>query len=460
MQLATTDMIIIIVYFALLAFFGVFIRRIRGFGDYAVAGRATPAPMVFASLAATYIGPGYSLGLAGKGFASGFFYFFAFLFFSLQTVLVGLFVAPKLRRFQDAHSVGEVLRELYGRESQVMAGLISVGLCAGFAAVMARAGGAVLSSVLGVQLWVGVALITVVGLVYTYTGGLKSVIATEALQFCVIACGISLMAMLTFARTEAPTEVLAGAWTTTRDAMRSTPPLTMIGLALSFLLGESLIPPYSNRALAASSDSASRLGFILAGLFSVAWFAVVAGIGIMATGLLPATTSEDNVFMATASRVLPPGLLGLVVISVAAIVMSSQESVLNAGAVSFARDLVRPFRELSGPASLALSRVVTLGMGIVAMILALRAPSIIQGLLICYSIWAPTVLPVLLWGVLGMPTNGRAGAASIAGGASVSTATLILGGSQLNPATALVFGLVGAAVSAFITLAVVRTKEN
>ena len=432
MQFTTLDLATIASYFALLALFGVLIRKIRGFSDYAVASRATPATMIFASLAATYIGPGYSLGLTGKGYESGFFFLFAFLFFSLQTVLVGVFLAPRLTSFTEAHSVGEVIEKLYGRGAQVLAGIVSVGLCTGFAAVMARVGGTILSSVLGIELWAGVVLITAVGLIYTYTGGLKSVIATEALQFAVIVSGIGLMAIFTYNQIEVPGDVLKSAWSITQDRIESTSPLTMVGLALSFLLGETLIPPYANRALAASTESTSRLGFVLAGLFSVAWFAVIAGLGAMAKFLLPTSTAEDAVFIATATVVLPSGLLGLVVISVAAIVMSSQESVLNAGAVSFTRDLVKPFRRLSPESSLFLSRAVTLGVGGAAMILALRAPSIIEGLLICYSIWAPSVLPVLVWGLLGLPTKPRVGTAAILGGGCSSAFSLTQGGQSLT----------------------------
>ena len=459
MELSTLDLVVIAVYFIGLALFGVLVRRIRSFSDYSVARRSVPMTMIMASLCATYIGPGYTMGLAGKAFASGYFFLIFFLFFSIQTILVGLFLAPRLTGFREAHTLGDVMRVSYGVESQLLTGMISLGLLTGFAAVMARAGGSILAGVLDVPLWLGITIITGVGVIYTFTGGLKAVIATEAIQFAIMIAGIS--AMTLFARVHlADTQTVQSAsLELTGDAFAGQTGGALLGLALAFLLGETLIPPYANRALASGSAAISQKGFVLAGVFSVFWFGMVATLGQTGRQLLPADTPEDSVFMELAAAVLPHGFLGLVVIALAAVVMSSQESVLNAGAVAFTRDLVGVFRPLNDRTSLLISRFLTAVLGAASIYFALQAASIIEGLMICYSIWACTVLPPLIWSLLGLPTSRTAGFLALLLGTVASVSILIfkLGGGSST--TALLAGLTASAVGGLLG-AIVRPRGS
>lgn len=444
MKLTVWDFVAMGVYFGGLAVFGLFVRRVRDFTDYSVAGRAVPTSMVLASLCATYIGPGYSLGLAAKGAVSGFFFLLPFSFFSLQTVLVGLYLAPRLRqRFPQAHSLGDVMRAMYGREAALVTGLVSVGLCTGFAAVMARAGGSVLAAATGQSTATAVAIITGVGITYTFTGGLKSVIATEAMQFSIKVIVVGIVLLLATRRVPALAPLGTQAMARAGEAWRATSAATLFGLIASFFLGETLIPPYANRALAATSTRASRQGFVWAGVFSLLWFTLVVIIGVLATAVVGPKLSAEAAFIQLAAAVLPPGLLGLLLVLVATIVMSSQESVLNAGAVAVTRDVVQFRSHGSEGKQLLATRLTTLTMGVVSAALALHAPSIIDGLLVCYSMWGATVLPPLVWGLLGLPTRRWSGFLAILGGAIASIAYLTSHGGTGGSAMAVLVGLLG-----------------
>ena len=450
MTLTTLDLAVIVAYFGGLTAFGLLVRRISAFEDFSVAERAVPTSMVFASLSATYIGPGYSLGLAAKGATSGFFFLILFLFFSIQTVFVGMVLAPRLRTFKECHTLGDVMGALYGREAQVLTGLVSLGLCAGFAAVLARAGGAVLAEATGLGLASAVLIVTGVGVVYTFTGGLKSVIATEAVQFGIILLAVSVMVLMAASQVPSYDALQSMAIRLTGEQWTATAGLPLVGLIFSFLLGETLIPPYANRALAAESANASRRGFVLAGLFSVVWFSMMVVVGLLGKILVPEIRDIEGVFVALAAHVLPSGLLGLLLVAIAAIVMLTQESLLNAGAVALTRDLVRPLKLLSDSAQLRLARVTTAVLGTSSVFFALRAPTIIEGLLICYSIWAPTVLPALIWGLLGFSTARWSGVLSIVLGGVGSGYCLLAKVGDGDPAVAIVVGLISSFAGAIL----------
>lgn len=418
MSLNLFDFLIIAVYFLGLVLFGIVVRRIRNFGDYAVGGRSVPAAMIFASLSATYIGPGYTMGFAGKGFASGWLFFFVALAFTAQTVLTALFIAPRLHGYKNCYTVGDVVGYAHGKSAHLVAGFISTMLCIGFAAIMSKVGGLVLQGTTGLPLLAGVFLVTGVGVLYCYTGGIKSVIATEAVQFAIFAIAIPILLWMAVYKSGVDLgSADSKGWSLMRSSLDTMPPLQILGLFLAFFLGETLIPPYANRALAASSASTARSGFLAGAGYSVIWFAMVVGLGVVASVAIPDVKSDDA-FMTLAVKYLPHGLLGLLVVAIASIIMSSQESVLNAGAVSFTRDIrdVLSTSPLTDEHRLSLSRLSTLVMGLLAAVLAYFAPSIIDGLLIIYSIWAPSVLPVFLLAiVLRNPVRSAGTAAMVAG---------------------------------------------
>jgi SSS family solute:Na+ symporter len=81
------------------------------------------------------------------------------------------------------------------------------------------------------------------------------------------------------------------------------------------------------------------------------------------------------------------------------VVMSSLDSLLNAGAVAFTQDIVKPFAKLPDEAALNVGRCATIVIAAVAAAGAVAVPSIISGLLICYAIWAPAILPALIIGL-------------------------------------------------------------
>ncbi|GAI54669.1 unnamed protein product, partial [marine sediment metagenome] len=140
---------VVVTYVVVLTFVAVRARAAREFSEFSLARRALPLALVFGSLAATYVGPGFSIGFVGRGFKSGLLFLGIGLAYAVQNILVGLFVAPRLRRLKGCHTLGDAIGQKYDRKCQVLAGIISVGLCAGFAAVMAKAGGDVLHNIFG-----------------------------------------------------------------------------------------------------------------------------------------------------------------------------------------------------------------------------------------------------------------------------------------------------------------------
>jgi SSS family solute:Na+ symporter len=393
---------VVVAYVALLTFVAVRARAAREFEEFSLAKRALPLALVFGSLAATYVGPGFSIGFVGRGFNSGFLFLGIGLAYSLQNILVGLFIAPRLRDLKNCHTLGDAFGQKYDRKCQIVAGVISVGLCAGFSAVMASAGGVVLSDVFQLPSWSSVAIVVGITALYTTFGGLRASVITDAFQFTAFASllPVTLLLAIAFHLNGDPLIFTSQASEATLNGLDSTPTIEIVGLIAAFLLGETLIPPYANRALASRTTKISRGGFVLAGIFSAVWFLVMISLGITARSIIPEDTGEDFVLLNLVKSIMPASGYSLLLVVLVSVVMSSLDSLLNAGAVAFTQDIVKPFVNLTNGAALNVGRAATIVIAVIAAAGAVIVPSIIDGLLLCYTIWAPAILPALIIGLL------------------------------------------------------------
>lgn len=398
---AVLSAVLVIGFFAVLALVIFRARTAREYAEFSLARRSLPVALIFASLCATYIGPGFSIGFVGRGFQSGLVFLCVGLAYSAQNILVGLFIAPRLRSLTDCHTLGDAMRHRYNRACQVLTGVISTGLCAGLSAVMANAAGGVVEQVFGIPLWLAAILIAAIATVYTSLGGLKSSIMTDALQFVVFSTLMPMLFFFVLIRDSGHAAVvfsqqMADATTAGFESMST---VEVVGWIAAFLLGETLIPPYANRALAAQSSRASRNSFVLAGVFSFLWFTMMISLGTIARTVVPAGTKEDDVLLSLVQMTMPIGGRMLLLITLISVIMSSLDSLLNAGAVVFTQDVVKPLAGISEETSLTCGRLATIGIAILAATGAAAVPEIIIGLRICYTIWAPAILPAAVFGL-------------------------------------------------------------
>ncbi len=420
MHVTALDIGAIVLYFCAIGVFAYLTRRTRSFSEFSIARHSIPAAMIFASMCATYVGPGFAVGMTSRGFATGYVFYFLALGFVIQTVLVGIFIAPRLAaKFRDCYTVGDVMDRCYGPSAHMLSGIVSVGICIGFCSVMARIGGGMLHAITGWNLMFCILLITMVTAIYTMTGGIRASIATDALQFGLFSIIIPVLLLMAVFKTPDSSVVWERAQSLTGEGFGAMTAIQIVAVILSFLLGETLVPPYANRALASKGASESRKGFVFAGAYGIVWLAIVVTLGIYAHQFVAADTPADDVFLAMGSTLLPAGAFGLLLAALIAIVMSSQDSVLNAGAVSVVRDIIGFRKDMADRPALLTGRASTLLIALLAAIVARYSPGIIEGLLIIYSIWAPALLLPLLLGLFRKQTRHAAGiSAMLAGGLS------------------------------------------
>ncbi len=185
------DSIIIYVYLLAVLIVGISAGRgVKSLERFSVAGRNYPALIVFATLSASFIGGGFTMGNAEKVFTLGIVNIFALWGFSLKELLVSKFIAPRMDRFSSAISVGDIMYEAYGKTGKVVAGIFGMMLCAGILGAQVGAMGYIFNVFMGIKFFWGVIIGFGIVISYSTVGGMAAVVLTDVMQFAVLSIGV------------------------------------------------------------------------------------------------------------------------------------------------------------------------------------------------------------------------------------------------------------------------------
>lgn len=433
------DWVILVAYLVIIVLVGIAgLKKVKTGRDFAVAGSSLPTGIVTASLAAAYIGGSFAIGAAGATFREGYTYFFALLGFPLATIAVGIWVAPRLRRYA-AETVGDVMEHHFGVIARILTGLISMVVCAAILGAQIRALGTILEVFTGIHFLTGAIILTAIVVVYSTAGGMWSDVRADVIHFAVLATCIPIAILVAIREVGSPAQIVERVppefFTVTGGQSAG----FFISLFIGFMFGETLLQPYAQRAFAGANTKVVRKGFIYAGIFGIVFLFTTSSAGLLARALDP-TISSDAAFPELINRTIPAGFTGLLVAGFIAIIMSSASSFLNSTTVVVVRDLwtLGGRRKIEDHIRLRFQRVMNIVIGTVALLVGLSFPNIIEILLVYFSTWAPTVIVPLLLGVLFDIRHKYAGSVAMVSGL---LATWIWNGPLEEP-----FGILGLAV--------------
>lgn len=373
-------------------------RKTTSFEHFSVGHRNFSSVIIFCSLSATFIGGGYTIGNANKVYTSGLVYTFALLGFSLKEVLVASFIAPRMGQFQDCHSIGDMVAKYYGQKAKLMTGVLSLVICGGILGAQVEAVSAILKSTTSINPVIGTLISLTVLLVYSSLGGMRAVVFTDTFQFIILSIGMPLTLLFGLHAVGGVSEVIKAVPTHYLHFMSDTHDLIFfVLLFVTFVFGETLVPPYVQRLFMAKSTKDTFKGTLASGLFSIPFFLICGSIGLVAYTFdkhLPA----EQAFPTIINQVLPIGLRGFVIASLLSIILSSAAGFLNAASIAFVNDIVKPLtvnrrRTIN---DLRLARISTLIVGVIAVLFAFSVDGILDILLASYGFWSPIIVIPLI----------------------------------------------------------------
>src|SRR3954463_12079972 len=150
---------ILIAYSLALMALGLWIgRRVRGAGDFFVAGRSLGPGLIFATMLAANIGAGSTVGATALGYTNGISAAWWVGSAAIGSIVLAFWIGPAIRRQAEAHplrTVGDFLEHRYNAAVRAVAAAI---LWIGSLFILAGqlwAIGAIISTVTGMAPWIG-----------------------------------------------------------------------------------------------------------------------------------------------------------------------------------------------------------------------------------------------------------------------------------------------------------------
>ena len=399
------ELIIVVAYLlGMIAIGVVSTRKAKKADDFFVAGRKGSTLYVTGSLLATIIGASATVGMAGLGFSRGLTGAWWLLAGAVGLVILGLFIAKKVREY-GVYTLPQMVRRMYDDKVALASSIFIVIAWVGVIAAQIIATGQIMST-LGIGtpvLWM--IICTVVFITYTILGGQYSVLRTDLVQIIIIFVGIFGGLFFLLQHIGGP-----GALKTALPADSFSFPVSskfngMALLSTLLLVGSTYIvgPDMYSRIFCARDAKTARESVLWAAALLVPFALGITLIGMGAAVLSPSIAS-DQAFPVVIRQVYPPLVSGIVLAALLSAVMSSAVTCLLSTSTILNVDIIKRINpQLNEKQLVSFSRIGVVILGLGALILSLEvythaANGIISTIMWAYTIFTTGVIVPIAFG--------------------------------------------------------------
>lgn len=448
--LPALDLAILAAYLLLVLAIGVWVGRGQTSTlDYFLGDRSLPWWAVLLSIVATETSTVTFLSIPGKAYApGGDMRFLQIAFGYVVGRIAVVYVLLPLYFRGEPFTAYEVLQRRFGKTSRRATSLLFLITRNLGDALRLYISALVLHTAMGFELTTSIILMGVVTIIYTYIGGVKSVIWNDCVQFAIYIVGA--IAALYFI-----IKGLPGGWAQFREFAQDENKFRVFDFDLSLvkptmtfwagLIGGMFLTAATHgtdqltvqRLLTARSQRAAAGALVASGMVVLLQFALFLVIGAALAcfyqansgGVSAENLQNDRVFAHFIVHHMPTGLVGLTLAAVFAAAMSTLSGSFHSSSTTFVTDLVIPIsrRELSPQAQLLLGRVATGAFGVLQIIIALISyrlgveQSVVDSVLSIASFAFGPLLGLYLLAVLAPRVSERPALIGFAGGIAVLT---------------------------------------
>ncbi|MFM9826386.1 sodium:solute symporter [Flavobacterium sp.] len=400
-------------------------------GEYFLAGKSLKWPAIGLALFATNISTVHLVSLAQSGFDSGLLNGNFEWMAAFTLILLALFFSPFYIKSGVA-TLPDFLEKRYDRSSRdwlVFVSILSAIII--HIAFSMLAGGIVLKTLFGVNMYTSVIVISVITAIYTIVGGLKAVVVTESIQTVVLILGATIISFAAYFK--------MGGWEPMVNVLQTTNQMDKLSMLrphgdasgmpwYAILLGYPVLGIWYwcadqtivQRVLGAKDENHARIGplfcgfikilpvfiFILPGLFAY----TLAQSGKLDISALQSVdeagkvvVNSKGIYTLMITQLLPTGLVGILVAALLSGLMSQISGALNSISTMVGYDIYKRYRPDTNDEKLVQVGKISAGVALVFSLALLpllnRYESIFNGLNDIIAHIAPPITCVFLLGV-------------------------------------------------------------
>ena len=399
--------------------------------DYFLAGKTLRWPMIGLALFATNISCLHLVSLAQSGFDSGLLNGNFEWMAAFTLILLALFFVPFYLK-SDVTTLPDFLEKRYNRACRDWLAIVSI-----FSAVIIHiafsflAGGIVLKTLFGVNMYLSVIIIALLTGIYTIVGGLRAVVITESIQTVVLLTGAIIITWICFHK--------IGGWSSLTAALHQSNSMDKLSMLkprgdksgmpwYSIFLGYPVLGIWYwcadqtivQRVLGAKDENHARVGSLFCGFIKILPVFIFVLPGLIAFALAQkgvfnisslqhvdasgkAVTETKGIYTLMITQLVPTGLVGVLVAALLSGLMSQISGALNSIATLASFDLYKRFRPNAGDHTLVRTGRISAGIALIASIALLpmlnKYESLFTGINDVIAHIAPPITTVFILGV-------------------------------------------------------------
>jgi len=433
-----TDLLISIIYIAAILFIGLWAgithRRKSKAGaasQYFLAGKSLRWPAIGLALFATNISTVHLVSLAQSGFDTGLLNGNFEWMAAFTLLLLALFFVPFYIK-SGVSTLPDFLEKRYDRASRDWLTFVSI-----FSAMIIHiafsmlAGGIVLRTLFGLDMYVSVVVISLITAIYTIIGGLKAVVVTESIQTVVLLAGAGVICFAAYHK--------MGGWEPMKNVLHQAHQYDKLSMLRSgndpvgmpwyaVFLGYPVLGIWYwcadqtivQRVLGAKNEDEARVGVIFCGFIKILPVFIFILPGLFAFTLaqsgkldLHSITSINavgqkvvdtkGIYTLMITQLLPTGLVGVLIAALLSGLMSQVSGALNSISTMVSYDIYKRYRPNLNDAQLVKAGKIAAGIVLVLSLFLLpllnKYESIFNGVNDIIAHIAPPITCVFLLGI-------------------------------------------------------------
>ena len=402
------DAIIVFGYLVATLVYGLYVgKNVKNMNDYALGGRNFSTPVLAATILATYASSsGFYIDLT-KGYEDGLYNLIVTLALPFSMVFVAYFIAPRMKEFLGKLTVSEMMEDLYGTKVRIISSIPIFLVSAGFVAIQMKVLSSMLEYFSGFNNLSAIIITSMVVILYSAFGGIRAVTFTDFIQFATFGIAIPIVFANVFlsldleAHPTKQTDLFNHMFNFEGSKLNY-----YITLFIYFLIPD-LNGAITQRMLMARDVRQIRESITIASLLLVIVFVLTNFIGFFIHVENPSLESKE-ILPYLIDNYTNHGVKGFLVIGIIAMAMSTADSNLNVGAISFSHDFCKPLGLISLKNELVVSKVFTIICGIFGILLALKFQDLISLIFFVFSFYLPVVSVPLLLALFGFRSSEKA----------------------------------------------------
>ena len=444
------DQVIVFIYLLSCIVIG-FLKKgtVTNIKQYALGGTGYPIIVLVATIFATNIGAGSTIGAIDKVYSMGIIFVIAQLTEPLLWV-ISLKIFPKgIERFKGCISLSDIMEKLYSKPGRWVLNISLIFFSIALIGAQVTAIGNIFSYSFDISHVQGVLIGFSVLIAYSTLGGIRAVAFTDLIQFFIFYVAIPLACSNAFNKVGGIDGLLEKLPKSSYEFHFTMENISLLSSMIIYFIMPQISGTFIQRFLMAGTAQNLKKTFYIITLIHIPLVIIICLIGFIMKAINPNIESNFITFYFI-QNYLPIGLSGLLIAGLLSVIMSTTDSHLNTMGVLVAHDIAKKlFPKISDKVELNIARIAVVLISAFSILFAIKFKTIINLLWVAANFWDPICMIPIVAGMLGFRTSSGVFIVSVICAITTTTIAAYIQGEFAT--ISMCSGLLGSAIGLFFT---------